>query len=224
MIEDSLTVGAVVAPGSPVVDHAVATLRGLNGLYLVSVQRGDMLLRAVPPEFLLEEGDVLHFTGLVECIGDVCVEHGLLPLTHEVEEQMYALAGGGAVRCGDGAGDGNGNGIGIGIGNGNGNGKGSGGGDGDCDGVTPIGGLTALRVRGTAGTASEAEGAVAGESAVGGEGGRGGEEDELSPARRLAREETDVLLSSSAKSIPVEVFKRTKSIGSELAAGSWSGH
>lgn len=118
----------------------------------------------------------------------------------------------------------NGNGNGIGNGNGNGKGSGSGDGDGDCDGVTPIGGLTALRVRGTAGTASEAEGAVAGEIAVGGEGGRGGEEDELSPARRLAREETDVLLSSSAKSIPVEVFKRTKSIGSELAAGSWSGH
>jgi hypothetical protein len=27
---------------------------------------------------------VLHFTGLIESIGDVCAEHGLLPLTHEV--------------------------------------------------------------------------------------------------------------------------------------------
>ena len=70
------------------IDQPVATLRGLNGLYLVSVQRGDMLLRAVTPEFLLEEGDVLHFTGLVESIGEVCVEHGLLPLTHEVEETL----------------------------------------------------------------------------------------------------------------------------------------
>ena len=87
-IEDSLAVGAVVAPKSPVIDQPVATLRGLNGLYLVSVQRGDMLLRAVTPEFLLEEGDVLHFTGLVESIGEVCVEHGLLPLTHEVEETL----------------------------------------------------------------------------------------------------------------------------------------
>ena len=88
MIEDSLAVGAVVAPKSPVIDQPVATLRGLNGLYLVSVQRGDMLLRAVTPEFILEEGDILHFTGLVESIGEVCVEHGLLPLTHEVEESM----------------------------------------------------------------------------------------------------------------------------------------
>ena len=61
-IEDSLAVGAVVAPKSPVIDQPAAALRGLNGLYLVSVQRGDMLLRAVTPEFLLEEGDVLHFT------------------------------------------------------------------------------------------------------------------------------------------------------------------
>ena len=51
-IEDSLAVGAVVAPGSAVINQPVATLRGLNGLYLVSVQRGDMLLRAVTPEFL----------------------------------------------------------------------------------------------------------------------------------------------------------------------------
>lgn len=93
-IEDSLAVGAVVAPGSPVVNKPVATLRGLNGLYLVSVQRGDMLLRAVTPEFLLEEGDVLHFTGLIESIGDVCVEHGLLPLTHEVEEQLQQRGSG----------------------------------------------------------------------------------------------------------------------------------
>ena len=92
MIEDSLAVGAVVAPKSPVIDQPVATLRGLNGLYLVSVQRGDMLLRAVTPEFILEEGDILHFTGLVESIGEVCVEHGLLPLTHEVEESLGMAA------------------------------------------------------------------------------------------------------------------------------------
>ena len=100
LIEDSLAVGAVVAPKSPVIDQPVATLRGLNGLYLVSVQRGDMLLRAVTPEFLLEEGDVLHFTGLVSSIGEVCVEHGLLPLTHETE---VALAGSGGDD-GDGGG------------------------------------------------------------------------------------------------------------------------
>lgn len=85
---DNLTVGAVVPRGSPVVDAEVAVLRGLNGLYLVSVQRGDMLMRAVQPEFILEVGDVLIFTGLVDRIGEVCKQHGLVPLTHDVEEKM----------------------------------------------------------------------------------------------------------------------------------------
>ena len=96
----------MVAPGSPVIDQPVAALRGLNGLYLVSVQRGDMLLRAVTPEFLLEEGDVLHFTGLVESIGDVCVEFGLLPLTHEVEDTWMVDGGGGGGKKGSRDGDG----------------------------------------------------------------------------------------------------------------------
>ena len=88
MNAEDLTVGAVVPRGSPVVDSPVAILRGLNGLYLVSVQRGDMVMRAVQPEFLLEAGDVLIFTGLVDKIGEVCEEHGLVPLTHDVEEKM----------------------------------------------------------------------------------------------------------------------------------------
>ena len=51
MNTEDLTVGAVVPRGSPVVDSPVAILRGLNGLYLVSVQRGDMVMRAVQPNF-----------------------------------------------------------------------------------------------------------------------------------------------------------------------------
>jgi hypothetical protein len=51
------------------------------------MQRGDMLLRAVTPECMLEEGDVLHFTGLVESIREVCLEFGL-PATHEYEESL----------------------------------------------------------------------------------------------------------------------------------------
>ena len=89
---EDLTVGAVVPRGSPVVDSPVAILRGLNGLYLVSVQRGDVVMRAVQPEFLLEAGDVLIFTGLVDKIGEVCEEHGLVPLTHDVEEKMVGDA------------------------------------------------------------------------------------------------------------------------------------
>ena len=33
---------------------------------------------------------MLIFTGLVDKIGEVCDEHGLVPLTHDVEEKMIA--------------------------------------------------------------------------------------------------------------------------------------
>ena len=88
---EDLTVGAVVPRGSPVVDAEVAVLRGLNGLYLVSVQRGDTLMRGVQPNFILEVGDILIFTGLIDRIGEVCKAHGLVPLTHEVEEKMLEV-------------------------------------------------------------------------------------------------------------------------------------
>ena len=38
---------------------------GLPGLYLMSVKRGDVLIRAVGPEFVLVQDDVLYFTGMV---------------------------------------------------------------------------------------------------------------------------------------------------------------
>ena len=69
----------------------VAVLRGLNGLYLVSVQRGDISMRGVQPNFILEVGDILIFTGLIDRIGEVCKEHGLVPLTHEVEAKMLEV-------------------------------------------------------------------------------------------------------------------------------------
>jgi hypothetical protein len=71
------------------------------------------------------------------------------------------------------------------------------------------------------------DGASAAAAAAAGGGGAGGwgassvsVEDE---ARRLAREETDTLMSPSAKSSPVKMIMRTKSIGAGLDAGSWSG-
>ena len=88
---EDLTVGAVIPRGSPVVNAEVAVLRGLNGLYLVSVQRGDTLMRGVQPNFILEVGDILIFTGLIDRIGEVCKEHGLVPLTHEVEAKMLEV-------------------------------------------------------------------------------------------------------------------------------------
>ena len=58
-------------------------LRGLPGLYLVSVKRDDVLMRAVGPEFILAQGDVLYFTGMVENLGHVCSEYRLMAMTSE---------------------------------------------------------------------------------------------------------------------------------------------
>jgi len=82
---EDLIVGARLQAWSAAVGKTVAGsgLRGLPGLYLVSVKREDTLIRAVGPEFVLTQGDVLYFTGMVESIGNVCAEYGLLAITTE---------------------------------------------------------------------------------------------------------------------------------------------
>ena len=40
-------------------------------------------MRAVGPEFVLAQWDVLYFTGLVESLGRVCAEYGLMAMTSE---------------------------------------------------------------------------------------------------------------------------------------------
>ena len=82
---EDLIVGARLQAWSAAVGKTVAGsgLRGLHGLYLVSVKREDTLIRAVGPEFVLTQGDVLYFTGMVESIGNVCAEYGLLAITTE---------------------------------------------------------------------------------------------------------------------------------------------
>ena len=82
---EDLIVGARLLAWSAAVGKTVAGsgLRGLPGLYLVSVKREDTLIRAVGPEFVLTQGDVLYFTGMVESIGNVCAEYGLLAITTE---------------------------------------------------------------------------------------------------------------------------------------------
>lgn len=86
--EEDLLVGARVEGWSPAVGHTVAAsgLRGLPGLYLVSVRRDDILLRAIGPEFILNQGDILYFTGMIESLGKVCAEYGLMAITQEYED------------------------------------------------------------------------------------------------------------------------------------------
>jgi hypothetical protein len=110
---EDLIVGARLQPWSGAVGKTVAGsgLRGLPGLYLVSVKRDNVLMRAVGPEFVLSQGDILYFTGMVESLGTVCAEYGLMAMTseHDSDDEMSdngdseasgGVNGGGVKRSG----------------------------------------------------------------------------------------------------------------------------
>jgi di/tricarboxylate transporter len=66
--------------GSPVAKQSIeqAGLRGLKTIFLVSVQRQQTLYSAVSPEFVLEENDILTFTGAaMEDFVELCRSKGL---------------------------------------------------------------------------------------------------------------------------------------------------
>eukprot|EP00957_Ditylum_brightwellii_P176493 13441195-Ditylum_brightwellii.AAC.1 len=62
-------------------------LHDTGGIYLVSVDHAAMgnVHHAVGQDFVLNVGDILYFTGLVEVFGEFCEEHGLEVITNEVE-------------------------------------------------------------------------------------------------------------------------------------------
>ena len=85
---EDIIVGAKVMPWSDAVGRTIEAsgLRGLPGLYLVSVRRSGSLIRAVGPEFIINQGDILYFTGLIESLGSISSEHGLTAITHEDDD------------------------------------------------------------------------------------------------------------------------------------------
>jgi hypothetical protein len=90
--EEELLLRARLTTWSPAVGRSIqrSGLRDTGGIYLVRVQRaatGNMF-HAVPPEFVLQLGDVLYFTGLVEEFGDFCNEHGLEVVTNEIDSEL----------------------------------------------------------------------------------------------------------------------------------------
>jgi di/tricarboxylate transporter len=65
-------------------------LRDTGGVYLVSVQRAATgnIHRAVGQDFILNIGDILYFTGLIEGFGEFCHEHGLELVTNEDQTEV----------------------------------------------------------------------------------------------------------------------------------------
>eukprot|EP00980_Cylindrotheca_fusiformis_P030570 scaffold25049_cov127-Cylindrotheca_fusiformis.AAC.2 len=89
--QEDILLGARLAPWSPAAGRSVkrSGLRDTGGIYLVSVHRAATgnVHRAVGQEFVLNVGDVLYFTGLVEGFGEFCEEHGMEVLTSDLAHQ-----------------------------------------------------------------------------------------------------------------------------------------
>jgi hypothetical protein len=91
---DEILLGARITPWSPAAGRSVkrSGLRDTGGLYLVSVRRAATgnIHRAVGHEFVLNVGDVVYFSGLIEGFGDFCDEHGLIIVTNETFDENGA--------------------------------------------------------------------------------------------------------------------------------------
>jgi Citrate transporter/TrkA-C domain len=93
---DEILLGARITPWSPAAGRSVkrSGLRDTGGLYLVSVRRAATgnIHRAVGHEFVLNVGDIVYFSGLIEGFGDFCHEHGLIIVTNESFDENVAMA------------------------------------------------------------------------------------------------------------------------------------
>ncbi|MBM3289460.1 MAG: SLC13 family permease, partial [Candidatus Hydrogenedentes bacterium] len=74
-----------VAKGCSLIGRSVedAGLRRLRALFLIEIQRGEQTISPVSPDQLLEEGDVLTFTGEINTIVDLERIQGLVPVADE---------------------------------------------------------------------------------------------------------------------------------------------
>ena len=80
------TVEMIVEAGGPLVGKTImdAGLRGLNGLYLMEIDRHDEILTAVSSEIVLHADDRLIFAGIVESVIDLQNFRGLKPATNQI--------------------------------------------------------------------------------------------------------------------------------------------
>jgi len=87
--DGTLLLGARLTKWSPAAGRTVqrSGLRDTGGVYLVSVYRARSgnIHRAVGKDFVLNVGDTLYFTGMVEGFGQFCEDNGLEVVTNEVD-------------------------------------------------------------------------------------------------------------------------------------------
>ncbi|MFA6239676.1 MAG: SLC13 family permease [Candidatus Hydrogenedentales bacterium] len=89
-----------IQPGCRLIGQRVeqAGLRHLPGLFLIEILRNEQVITPVGPDQLLEEGDILTFTGVVNTIVDLERIPGLVPVADEGYEAR-AAARRGNVLC-----------------------------------------------------------------------------------------------------------------------------
>lgn len=80
------TIEMLLKPDSQLIDQSIekAGLRNLPGLFLVEIVRDGAILAAVEPNEILQAGDRLIFTGMVDSIVDLQNIQGLDPATDQV--------------------------------------------------------------------------------------------------------------------------------------------
>lgn len=94
-LEDAFLVGLQVQTGSPAIGRTVvqAGLRGLDGLYLTSVKRGETITHAVGPDYVILHNDILFFAGDLPKVNSVAQRFRLRTVTDAFEEDLPALMG-----------------------------------------------------------------------------------------------------------------------------------
>lgn len=80
------TVEMIIPPGSGLAKRSVedAGLRALPGAFLVEIERAGVILAPVAPDQILQEGDRLVFTGVVDSIRELQNLRGLQPATDQI--------------------------------------------------------------------------------------------------------------------------------------------
>ena len=82
------TTRVAVEPAGPIVGKTIeqADLRQLPGLFLFAIERDGAEMPAVAPDTVLEPGDELVFTGVVESVVDLLKTKGLAPAEDQAEK------------------------------------------------------------------------------------------------------------------------------------------
>ncbi len=90
-------VEARVLPGGPLVNRSIAEvgLRAMRYAYVLEVERGERLLAAVGPEFVLQPNDRVTFVGVVDAVNEL----RRIPGLSIAEDQTYQLNLRHSQRC-----------------------------------------------------------------------------------------------------------------------------